>query len=35
MTRGKRHLAQRLESKLDADCLPWYDVPVVPTYCHE
>jgi len=30
MTTGERRLAERLESKLDADYLLWYDVPVGP-----
>ncbi len=30
MNGGERQLAERLEQKLDADCLLWYDVPVGP-----
>jgi hypothetical protein len=34
MTSGEKRLAQRLEDKLDADYLLWYDVPVGPTNAH-
>lgn len=34
MTRGERRTAERLEDKLDADYLLWYDVPVGPRYQH-
>ncbi len=34
MTPGERRLAERLEQKLDADYLLWYDVPVGPTCSH-
>ena len=34
MTSGERRLAQRLEQKLDADYLVWYDVPVGPQQSH-
>jgi len=34
MTAGERRLAQRLEEKLDADYLLWYDVPVGPNRMH-
>ncbi len=34
MTSGERRLAERLEQKLDADYLVWYDVPVGPTCAH-
>ena len=34
MTPGERRLAQRLEQKLDADYLLWYDVPVGPKQSH-
>ncbi|MCX7256469.1 MAG: NERD domain-containing protein [Polaromonas sp.] len=34
MTAGERRLAQRLEQKLDADYLLWYDVPVGPKQSH-
>jgi hypothetical protein len=34
MQAGERRLAERLEQKLDADYLLWYDVPVGPTYSH-
>ena len=34
MTRGERRLAERLEQKLDADYLVWYDVPVGPKQAH-
>lgn len=34
MTRGERRLAERLERKLDADYLLWYDVPVGPRQAH-
>ena len=30
MTSGERRLAERLENKLDADYLLWYDVPIGP-----
>jgi hypothetical protein len=30
-TGGERRLAQRLEQKLDDDCLVWYDVPITGT----
>ena len=34
MTPGERRLAHRLEQKLDADYLLWYDVPVGPKQAH-
>lgn len=34
MTPGERRLAERLEQKLDADYLAWYDVPVGPKQAH-
>lgn len=34
MTPGERRLAERLEQKLDADYLLWYDVPVGPLRTH-
>lgn len=34
MTPGERRLAERLEQKLDADYLVWYDVPVGPKRAH-
>jgi hypothetical protein len=34
MTSGERRTAERLEDKLDADYLLWYDVPVGPRYQH-
>lgn len=34
MTPGERRLAERLEQKLDADYLLWYDVPVGPQQLH-
>lgn len=34
MTPGERRLAERLEDKLDADYLLWYDVPVGPRQVH-
>ncbi len=34
MTGGERRLAQRLEDKLDADYLLWYDVPIGPKHSH-
>ncbi len=34
MTPGERRLAERLEQKLDDDCLLWYDVPVGPKQTH-
>ncbi len=34
MTGGERRLAERLEQKLDADYLLWYDVPMGPKYAH-
>jgi hypothetical protein len=34
MTSGERRLAERLEQKLDADYLLWYDVPVGPKQTH-
>jgi Nuclease-related domain/UvrD-like helicase C-terminal domain/AAA domain len=34
MTGGERRLAQRLEEKLDADYLLWYDVPIGPKHSH-
>jgi hypothetical protein len=34
MTGGERRLAERLEQKLDADYLLWYDVPVGPKHSH-
>ena len=34
MTHGEKRLAERLEQKLDADYLLWYDVPVGPKYSH-
>ena len=34
MTSGERRLAERLEQKLDADYLLWYDVPVGPKQSH-
>ena len=34
MTTGEHRLAERLEQKLDADYLLWYDVPVGPKQSH-
>ena len=34
MTGGERRVAQRLEQKLDADYLLWYDVPIGPRHLH-
>lgn len=34
MTGGERRLAERLETKLDDDCLLWYDVPMEPRNTH-
>lgn len=34
MTAGERRTAERLEQKLDADYLLWYDVPVGPRHQH-
>ena len=34
MTGGERRLAERLEQKLDADYLLWYDVPMGPKHLH-
>lgn len=34
MTGGERRTAERLEQKLDADYLLWYDVPVGPRHQH-
>ncbi|HEY6134574.1 MAG TPA: nuclease-related domain-containing protein, partial [Rubrivivax sp.] len=34
MTQGERRLAERLEQKLDADYLVWYDVPIGPKQAH-
>lgn len=34
MTNGERRVAERLEAKLDADYLLWYDVPVGPQHTH-
>jgi len=34
MTNGERRLAERLEAKLDADYLLWYDVPMGPRNTH-
>lgn len=34
MTSGERRLAERLEAKLDADYLLWYDVPMGPKNTH-
>lgn len=34
MTQGERRLAERLEQKLDADYLAWYDVPIGPKQAH-
>ena len=34
MTGGERRVAQRLEDKLDADYLLWYDVPIGPKHSH-
>ena len=34
MTSGERRVAERLEQKLDADYLAWYDVPVGPKHAH-
>ena len=34
MTSGERRFAQRIEQKLDADYLAWYDVPVGPKHAH-
>lgn len=34
MTNSERRLAARLEDKLDADYLVWYDVPIGPKYLH-
>jgi len=34
MTGGERRFSSRLEDKLDADYVCWYDVPVGPSYRH-
>jgi len=34
MTSGERRVAERLQDKLDADYLLWYDVPVGPSQLH-
>lgn len=34
MTSGEKRLAERLERKLDADYLLWYDVPIGPKQSH-
>lgn len=34
MTSGERRVAERLEAKLDADYLLWYDVPVGLRHTH-
>ena len=34
MTAGEKRTAERLEQKLDADYLLWYDVPVGPRHLH-
>jgi hypothetical protein len=34
MTGGERRFAQRLETKLEADYLLWYDVPIGPSNSH-
>lgn len=34
MTSGERRFAERIEQKLDADYLAWYDVPVGPKHSH-
>lgn len=34
MTSGEKRLAERLERKLDADYLLWYDVPIGPRQAH-
>ena len=34
MTSGEKRVAERLEQKLDADYLLWYDVPVGPKHAH-
>jgi hypothetical protein len=34
MTSGERRFAERIEQKLDADYLVWYDVPVGPKHAH-
>ena len=34
MTSGEKRVAERLEQKLDADYLMWYDVPVGPKHLH-
>ncbi len=34
MTSGEKRLAERLETKLDADYLLWYDVPMGPKNAH-
>lgn len=34
MTGGEKRFAQRLESKLEADWLCWYDVPLGPHNVH-
>jgi hypothetical protein len=34
MTSGERRFAERIEQKLDADYLAWYDVPVGPKHAH-
>ena len=34
MTSGEKRVAERLEQKLDADYLLWYDVPVGPKHLH-
>ena len=34
MTAGERRFAERIEQKLDADYLAWYDVPVGPKHAH-
>ena len=34
MTSGERRVAERLEAKLDADYLLWYEVPIGPNSAH-
>ena len=34
MTSGERRFAERIEQRLDADYLAWYDVPVGPKHAH-
>jgi hypothetical protein len=34
MTSGEKRFAERVEQKLDADYLAWYDVPVGPKHAH-